>query len=1051
MNAATEFDLGPLTWVKGEIDQALGRADEALGLFADNGDRTQLKFCRTHVHQVHGALDIVGLNGITELTESLEEVLKALEEERLVAGDAALPVVREAIAALRQYLDDLMAGEPHQPLRMLPVCSRLAELRGLPPVHPGDLFYPDLSLRPPRSGVVPPVLPPEQMQAVLRKQRMRFQKGLLNWLTRPEQRASGKQAMAEALAAIEALQPTPGARSFWWVSQAFLEALDDPEVSADQLARQLCARIDLQIRRLLEGSGNLAERVMREALYYVARTPATPDSLVAQAQQIYALPAQVPSLAAVQTLPKSQEQGLRRLRELLAGVEEVWNKYCAGSPASLNTFCDQARACAQVTADLGHTDLKRLGQALAAISGWLQEDAKRFNDGVAMEVATTILLLQNAHDNFRHLGSDFAQQVDLMVDRIHACIAGRPAAGGELPLLDEMTRRAQEKLLIAQVGREIQSNLAQIEQTLDAFFRAPAKGFSMAQVEGPLKQVSGALAMLGHFPAVSSLKNSIAHIAGFAAADYQPQESDFQRVADELSVLGFFVDALQHGESSFDAFVRRLNGEAAVVVAEEAPTPTVEAEVAAQTRQARALAEALREAPDDRRLQDELKQNLENLQKDADLVADRELGESAKAALAALESGGPVDALAGLLTPQVEAPQPSAETLLLAESSHETIDAELLAIFIEEGHEVLAEMATQKAALAADPLDREALTTIRRCTHTLKGSGRMVGLADFGETAWAVEQTLNLWLRQDMAVSPELLAMVDEEQRVFAVWIEHLAQGSGMAPDPSGLVAQAVALRGGTGDALPAVPTPLAPPPLAVDTAPAESPAEPEAPAEPTSEPLLDAFEIDLPEASEVAEELAEVEAAVVSTAAAPAADSAQTLYEIFRTEAQGHLQSLAESFAVLEAEPATPTNFEMTRAAHTLGGIAAIVGLKPLNHLAIALEHALLRRDAALQPDSLEGLEAMRQAILMLHEMYAGLAEERAPVEQPALVAALEDSYPPAPAAEVDDSGARVIPLPGLSGEFTLDRASEAAPPPPAEPVRQLVDELDEQLLPIF
>ena len=29
MNAATEFDLGPLTWVKGEIDLALQRAEEA--------------------------------------------------------------------------------------------------------------------------------------------------------------------------------------------------------------------------------------------------------------------------------------------------------------------------------------------------------------------------------------------------------------------------------------------------------------------------------------------------------------------------------------------------------------------------------------------------------------------------------------------------------------------------------------------------------------------------------------------------------------------------------------------------------------------------------------------------------------------------------------------------------------------------------------------------------------------------------------------------------------------------------------------------------------
>lgn len=32
MNAATEFDVGPLTWVKSEIDLALERAGEALGL-----------------------------------------------------------------------------------------------------------------------------------------------------------------------------------------------------------------------------------------------------------------------------------------------------------------------------------------------------------------------------------------------------------------------------------------------------------------------------------------------------------------------------------------------------------------------------------------------------------------------------------------------------------------------------------------------------------------------------------------------------------------------------------------------------------------------------------------------------------------------------------------------------------------------------------------------------------------------------------------------------------------------------------------------------------
>ena len=72
MNAPTEFDLGPLTWVKGEIDLALQRAEQSLDEYVASTDRTQLKFCRTHVHQVHGALSMVGLDGVTLLTESTD-------------------------------------------------------------------------------------------------------------------------------------------------------------------------------------------------------------------------------------------------------------------------------------------------------------------------------------------------------------------------------------------------------------------------------------------------------------------------------------------------------------------------------------------------------------------------------------------------------------------------------------------------------------------------------------------------------------------------------------------------------------------------------------------------------------------------------------------------------------------------------------------------------------------------------------------------------------------------------------------------------------------
>ena len=197
MNAATEFDLGPLTWVKGEIDLALQRAEEALDQYEATADPTQLKFCRTHVHQVHGALAIVGLDGVALITESTESLLAGIEADRLPGGDASVAVLRQTLNALRQYLDDLIAGEPNLPLRLLPTLQALAAVRSLPIPHPCELFYPDLSLRPPKRAVDVPMLGSEQLLHALKSERMHFQKGLLSWLRKPAEAEIGRQVMCE--------------------------------------------------------------------------------------------------------------------------------------------------------------------------------------------------------------------------------------------------------------------------------------------------------------------------------------------------------------------------------------------------------------------------------------------------------------------------------------------------------------------------------------------------------------------------------------------------------------------------------------------------------------------------------------------------------------------------------------------------------------------------------------------------------------------------------------------------------------------------------------
>ena len=1090
MNAATEFDLGPLTWVKGEIDLALERAAQALGQHELSGDTTEFRFCRTHVHQVHGALSIVGLDGVTQVTESLEALLSALEEQRRPATPEALAALTRTLEAIRGYLDDLVAGEPNQPLRLLPVYAALAAARGLGPCKPTDLFFPDLSLRKPGHAVPVAPMSAEQLATLLKAERGRFQKGLLAWLTRAGNPQVALEHMQTALDNIEATQDSSAARTFWWVALAFVESLFDHRPENDAESRQLLARVDTQIRRLLAGSESIAERLLRDVLYAVAQAPAGFSPVVAEVQSVFGLVDMLPTAAVGQTtLP--QEIALRRLRDALVATEDLWNKFCTGSGNVLSAFEQSAQNCAALTGEIGSTDLKRLGQGFGALAAWLAEDPARQSDAVAMEMATAILLMQNAQENFRRLGTDFAQQVDLMVARLYACIAGKPAAGNDdLPLLDEMTRRAQEKLLVGQVAREIQNNLAQVEQALDAFFRNPEKAPELAALEGPVKQIGGALAMLGHFGALSALQDCAARIRQFADPAREPAVDDFEGVAQQLSMLGFFVDSLQHGESDYEAFVCRLHGappaqEAARAPENEVPlAPTVEVQLEQHKQETQALFEALKENPDDGQIRDDLKHNLQTLQKDADLLADREVGEAARAVLGALESGQAfaptIDAAVSSLAPSLaEAPEPSAATRELAQSSHEAIDAELLAIFLEEAHEVLASVGEQSALLADDPGNVDALTTIRRSAHTLKGSGRMVGLTELGEVAWELEQTLNMWLRQDLPVTPELLTIIGDGRALFTRWVDALEGGGSAMPDPTALVARVVALRSQEPvsavsralDATPAQPVEL--PAAEAGEAPAAVvELAPDAGAVAQAEAdLADAFDFDALSdeagaAAEAAEEedifadLLETETGLsrstseIGDISAGAEGEvvlapAQTLYDVFREEARGHLHTLVDAYGELDAHPRAPTAFAMTRAAHTLGGIAGTVGLTPLSHLALALEHALLRRDGSGRPDSIEGLETVRQAIITLESMFEALARQQAPEEQGQLIAALEDIFvvaaeagtpPPEPA--VPQAAAPVA---------AMVPPEEGPAAAPAAAMRRLQDDFDEQLLPVF
>ena len=953
MSAASEFDIGPLTWVKGEIEQALAQAGAAITTYAANPlDTTQLKFCKTHLHQAHGALEIVGLEGVTRLTEESERLIDAVDSGAIAMTADIGRVLVAGFVALGAYLDELVEGAAHHPVRLFPAYSAVMQARGAERILESDLFFPDLSPRPPRREA--PELPADMREFVL-GQRRRFQAGLLRWLRNAADNAALRE-MTEAVRAIERTQALAQHRAFWWVTIGFTETLIAVGAQAGNEGKRLCARIDLQMKRLMEGSQNVAERLLRDTLYFVARSRVQSPH-VQEIRRVFALDQAIPDQSHERRDARPFEADLRALREIILLAKDKWNRFSSGHTHELVGFREQAAQLKDRVANLQRPDLALLVSAISSVTVWIADNPGRVTEAIALETATALLLAESAIENFARLSPEFPHQVVAMGARLHASLGGQPTDVPP-PSLDEMARKAQERLVMAQVVTEIKSNLSSIEATLDGFFRDAAKRVELPALDVPLRQVSGALSMLGAERAVAALAECRAEITRFASEDCLAAPGDFEKVAQTMSGLGFYIEALQHGAADFDALMQPVTPRRPRLVEEETQalpaTPlsvdfplddaagaapqqaslTVEAELDLQRKDARTLFEAWRDKPGDSVLAAELKANLEAIQQDADLVDEPGLQTSAGRALELLDQpfhSGP--ALADIEQAMAEvAPQASAEAHLapsaavaaLAGSSAEVVDAELLAIFLEEAGEVLAVIEAQHAVVTAEPSQMDALTTVRRGFHTLKGSGRMVGLQRFGEAAWAAERVMNQWLQDIRPASPDLLAMIGAARALFARWIDELARAGVSAAAGEPLIAACERMRAGLAFAMPPEPVGVA------------------------------------PAAADCASGFAERSIIIGDMRVSPG------LYGIFVEEAGTHLAVMQAEVTLLTEEPQPPRD-ELVRAAHTLAGIAGTVSFRRLHELARAFERALLVAKSA-------GIVADAEDLALLHAVVAGI-----------------------------------------------------------------------------
>jgi chemosensory pili system protein ChpA (sensor histidine kinase/response regulator) len=982
---APQFDTGPLSWVIGEIREALARSRSALDEAAERGAdarATSLQHAKTHLHQAHGALQMVDVEGVGLMTQAAEQALERMRDGSLECGPANCAAVADGYQAVIEYLDELVAGAAPQPARLFPYYRALQEMLGADRIHPADLLFVDLSAKVDLPAHEAPAAPDYAAC------RARFEKSLLPFLksAEPEAQRSHALALQEAIALVEQAQQEAPARTFWLAMRSFAELVASGQLASDLYVKQLFGLVNLQIRRLSQGQGGLPEAMLRDALFFIAAAPA-PTADAQLLRRAFGLAGVVPADYDSRRYGRIDAQALKAAKDALAQTKTGWDRLSSETDVKLEDGFKQALATLAGASDrLGAPALAQLLRELGRAAS--DSIASGRSDQFSMEMATAMLFVEHGLDQVRQLPADFEEHAEVVGARLLALAAGETPPDAP-QWQGDLSRQIQQGQTVAVLAGEMKTGLRQVEKVLDDYYADATRRPALVQIDPVLHQLQGALAILDQDQAMRAALHVKDAVRALAAGEGAPEldAAALQNIAQNVGALGFFIDMLAQ---NFDAAKNRFTFDQSAGMFREVPFEKA----------------AAGDTPFD-----------------------------VEPAAAPAEPEVPAPAAAA-------PPAPAAAPMAEGEAA---IEAELLEIFISEAQEVLAFVSATLPAAIAEPSNQETLTMLRRSFHTLKGSGRMVGLNQFAEGGAAIERVMNAWLAEGRAASADLLALLEFAATDMAAWVDELAAHGASARGSEALVAAAAVVQDGGAFAKPAEAAAEATPEHDVEGEPEvidmTMPDEPHGISEPEVEQEPE------PEQEPVAASGANViEFPGAVAQPAPVDDNTRRfgdleiplpLYNIYLAETDELMRVLTQDFGEWRHEPLRAVTPAALKAAHTLAGTSATVGFKALREVAYALEMALLTLVGSAPQLAESQRELLDAALECARQMLQRFALGELPPAEPALVAQLVELR-----EQLGSISEAVDPFDDHGFDATY-QAMPAAEPKQADPAIEAVDHL--------
>ena len=796
-------DLGPLAWVLDELRKSLDGSAKALKRFVREAeaakgsdlatlDASQLRIARQQLHQAVGALEMVGLAGPALVLRAMEAAVQKFVQQPEQCSQAAAAKIEQASFALTEYLEFVLADKPVSPVSLFPQYRQVQELVKADRIHPADLWPMEWRWLEPELGSPPA---PRNYDT---QSRTAFDQLVLQIMKGPAPLAAAE--LKDLSLGFSARQAGRQPRIFWKLAAAYFEALEHGLLPSDIYVRRAASRVLLQYASLSKGDTGISDRLTQDLLFFCsqAAAPATSAPVLSAVRSAYDLARFKAVNYEAVLFGRFDPALLAQARKRIVSAKETWSALSAGDTNKFKVVVDQFSLVTDSLIKL-HPPSEPLAQALTRAIDATSRSGQPPTIELAMEVATSVLYLEAAFDDLDPSDGQLAAHTQHLAERLETVKNGGVAQPLE-SWMEDLYRRVSDKQTMGSVVGELRVSLGELEKSLDIFFRNPKDKIVLTNVPGQLAQMRGVLSVLGldqASHAVMRMRDSVEQMLETEIDEELARAAGtFDQLGNNLGALSFLIDMLNYQPTlakrlfvydDVKGELRPLMGRAEkisnIATTNEAQGQTISQEVTSLVQEA-----------DSGASDDALGIKLDTLATHAALAGQPVLAQAAHDASVAV-SGHDVQATASALSTLATAVAPAAASTTSRVEEVDFEEDDLRDIFLEEAREVAGNGLEAVRLLGTNPGDINQLTVLRRVFHTLKGSSRMVGLNEFGEAAWSMEQLLNGWLADQKPASNDLLSLSGDGLAGFSRWIEDIATSSDGAWAASAFRTSAEAMR----------------------------------------------------------------------------------------------------------------------------------------------------------------------------------------------------------------------------------------------------------------